>query len=133
MKKIFIVLAAFAALIACNSGEPGTVKEEKKDTVAADPNALSSNPIYQKGLELEANSDCKTCHNIDTRLQGPSYQEIASKYAGMPDTIVSYLAGKIIKGGTGVWDIPIQMTPHPSMSQEDAETLVKFIFLYEKK
>ena len=71
-------------------------------------------------------SDCLTCHKIDDKLIGPSYKEIANKYAGAPNDVVTALARTIIQGGSGNWG-NVPMTPHPSISQEDAETMVRYI------
>ena len=61
----------------------------------------SDNPVYQRGLEITANSDCFTCHKIDEKNIGPAWRDVANKYAGQ-DTAVEYLAHKIINGGSGV-------------------------------
>ena len=135
MKKFLPLAPVFFLLIACNNNS--SVEEKKTDTVSKQTptpggtDELSNNPVYQKGLELEAKSDCATCHRIDEKLQGPSFRDIANKYASMPDTIVEHLAGKIISGGKGVWG-EIMMTPHPALSKEDAEALVKYVFLFKK-
>jgi cytochrome c len=81
---------------------------------------------------LEAQNDCKTCHQIDDKITGPPFRDIANKYAGMPDTIVNHLANKVISGGSGVWG-QILMTPHPALSQEDAEAIVRYILLLKNK
>ena len=44
---------------------------------------------------------------------------------------IELLAGKILKGGGGVWS-PVPMTPHPQLSLEDAKQMVKYIFLLNK-
>jgi cytochrome c len=56
---------------------------------------------------------------------GPSYKDVAKKYASTPANI-KMLAGKIIKGGTGVWGA-IPMTAHSTLSQADAEAMVKYV------
>lgn len=132
MKKIILSLAAAMFLLACGGGsskdeKEGSTTEEKKESSGS----LSDNPDYQKGLALIGQSDCLTCHKIDEKLNGPSYRDVANKYAGMPDTIVSHLAGKIIQGGMGVWG-SVYMTPHPSLSKEDAEAMVKYILLLKQ-
>lgn len=126
MKKVMITLVAIVLLGSCNSGS----KDEKKDdtTKTEEPKDLSANPDYQKGLALASSSDCFTCHKIDEVLTGPSYREIAKKYANSPDTIVAHLAGKIITGGSGVFGQTF-MTPHPGVSEADAEQMVKYILL----
>jgi cytochrome c len=90
---------------------------------AVDP---SRSAVYQKGLALIAKSDCLTCHKIEEPMTGPSYRAIAEKYAGAPNDVITALAGTIIKGGSGNWG-NVPMTPHPSLSQDDAETMVRYI------
>jgi cytochrome c len=91
---------------------------------------LSSNPDYTKGLALIGKSDCLTCHKANEKNIGPAYKDVAEKYENTEEN-VKMLAGKIIKGGSGVWG-NIPMTPHPTVSQEDAEAMVKYIFLLKK-
>lgn len=132
MRKILLVMTVAVWLAACGGSDKksgtGTKSEE---TTKESGDDLSSNPVYQKGLELVSKSDCLTCHKVDEVLTGPSYRSVAEKYASMPDTIVSHLAGKIISGGKGVWG-EVFMTPHAGLSKEDAEAMVKYILLLKK-
>lgn len=121
MKKILIALIFVSAIAACGGGSETKKEEPKTVDITKDPN-------YQKGLQLASEKQCFTCHAVDTRINGPAYREVADKYANYPDTIVSHLANKVITGGSGVWGENI-MTPHPSLSKEDAETLVKYVLL----
>jgi cytochrome c len=125
MKKTLFVLASFCFLVACNSGSNSS-ESKKEETPAA--NDLSSNPVYQKGLDLVGKSDCLTCHAVADKINGPAYRDVANKYASAGDTIIPHLAKKIINGGNGVWG-QVPMTPHPTMSEEDAEALVKYVLL----
>lgn len=129
MKKYLLSLSLLAILAACGGSE------EKKEetaatatTVAADD--LSSNPDYVKGLELIGKSDCLTCHKVGDKLIGPSYKEVAEKYENTEENI-TMLAGKIIKGGQGVWGA-VPMTAHPAISEDDAKAMVKYIMLLKK-
>jgi cytochrome c len=128
MKKLIIATAMLASLMSCGGSDSSKSKEEKKDEKAD----ITQNPDYQKGLELIGKSDCLTCHKIDEKLQGPPYREVANKYASYPDTIVAHLAKKILSGGTGVWG-EIPMTPHPALTQEEAEAMVKYVLLLKNK
>ena len=77
------------------------------------------------GKTLIDKSDCKSCHLIDQRSAGPSYNEIAGKYekqAGAADM----LAAKIIKGGAGVWGTT-EMAAHPQISVDDAKKMTEYI------
>jgi len=46
--------------------------------------------------------DCKTCHKVDEKSIGPSFTDVAKRYAKDPE-MVSKLMGKIVKGGSGNW------------------------------
>ena len=133
MKKFLLPLAVLGMLIACNSGSDSSTTTTT-DTAAAAANTpagppdITKDPNYEKGMAIEANSDCKTCHKLNEKLVGPSFKEIATKYAGADEAMVDTLAGKVINGGSGVWG-QIPMTPHPNLSQEDAKTVVKYVLL----
>jgi len=129
MKKLFLLPVLILA-VACNNSSDNA-KKTADTTATAKTNDLSNNPDYQKGLELVAKNDCFTCHQIDDKLNGPPYREVANKYASYPDTIITHLAHKVISGGNGVWG-EVMMTPHPSLSEADAEALVKYILLLKK-
>ena len=126
MRKIVFPIAVLLVLTACG-GKSDKKEGEQKETVTA----ASDNPDYQKGLDLISKNDCLTCHKIDEVLTGPSYSDVANKYAGTSDTVVGYLAGKIISGGKGVWG-EVFMTPHAGLSQEDASAMAKYILLLKK-
>jgi cytochrome c len=128
MKKVLITLTIFTALIACNSAgdkKEGDKKEGGGETAAAD---ITQHPDYKKGLALVAKDNCFTCHKVDDVVTGPSYKDVAKKYAGASDEKIAELAQTIIKGGKGVWG-ETYMTPHASLSEEDAKAMVKYILL----
>ena len=121
MKRVVITCFAAAVLAACGGND-------SKDTKPGTKEDISANPDYQKGLDLVAKNKSMTCHAIDQVVTGPAYREVAKKYANSPDTIISHLAGKIISGGNGIWG-QLFMTPHPDLSKDDAEAMVKYILL----
>lgn len=126
MKKMLLPIFALALLASCGGGES---KESKPAATA--PAETPKDPAYEKGLGLVAKNDCLTCHKINEPFTGPSYAQVAEKYAGADAAKIKEIAEKIIKGGTGVWGAAI-MTPHASLSQEDAEAMVKYILLLKK-
>ncbi len=133
MKKYLVALSAFVVLASCGGNsssekkEPSSVSEAPATPAAND---ISANPDYEKGLTLVAKSDCLTCHKTDTKNIGPAYKDVAAKYENNDENI-TMLAGKIIKGGAGVWG-QVPMTPHPALSEEDAKQMVKYILLLRK-
>jgi len=135
MKKLLLIPVALLALIACNNNSSTT--EEKKDTGTTTTNTapaevdITTNPDYKAGLALIAKNDCLTCHSVNDKINGPAYKDVANKYATAGDTIVTHLAKKIIAGGSGVWG-EVPMTPHPQVSQADAEQMVKYVLLLKK-
>ena len=72
---------------------------------------------------LATKNNCMACHAVDRKLVGPSYQEVAKKYAG---TSADVLAASIRKGGSGKWG-PIPMPPQAQLSETDARILAEWI------
>jgi cytochrome c len=66
-----------------------------------------------------------SCHAVDKKLVGPSYQDVAKKYAGQADAVKT-LAAKVKAGGKGNWG-QIPMPPNPAVKDADIETLVKWV------
>jgi cytochrome c len=79
----------------------------------------------QADQSLASRNNCMACHAVDKKLVGPSYQDVARKYAGQADAPVR-LAKKIQNGGAGVWG-PIPMPANPKLSESDARTLAEWI------
>ena len=65
------------------------------------------------------------CHAVDKKLVGPSYKDVARKYAG-DKTAVDKLAAKMIKGGSGVWGA-IPMPANPQVSEAEAKRLAAWV------
>mgnify|MGYP002665191291 FL=1 len=74
---------------------------------------------------LATSKNCMACHAVDKKLVGPSYKDVAAKYAGQKDA-VDKLAVKIIKGGSGVWG-PIPMPPNAQVNEADAKKLATWV------
>ena len=90
----------------------------------------SSKIQISDGEKLIAKSDCIGCHNKDKKVVGPSYVDIANKYAAN-DKNINYLSGKIIKGGSGVWGT-LPMGAHASLTKDDAKSMEKYILSLKK-
>jgi cytochrome c len=74
---------------------------------------------------LAKSKNCLACHAADKKLVGPSYKDIAKKYAGDAKA-VDMLATKIQKGGAGVWGA-IPMPANPQVSDAEAKKLSAWI------
>ena len=75
--------------------------------------------------DLALKKNCTACHYVDKRKYGPSFREIAARYADQKNA-AEVLAGKIRRGGTGVWG-PDVMPPQPNVSAAEARTLAKYV------
>lgn len=74
---------------------------------------------------LASSKNCMACHAVDKKLVGPSYKDVANKYAGQGDA-VSKLAAKIVKGSSGVWG-PVPMPANNQVNEADAQKLAQWI------
>ncbi len=74
---------------------------------------------------LAKSKNCMACHAVDKKLVGPSYKDIAKKYAG-DAAAADKLAAKIKQGGSGVWGA-IPMPANPQVSDADAKKLVSWV------
>jgi sulfite dehydrogenase len=68
---------------------------------------------------------CTGCHAVDRKLIGPSFREVAARYANDP-TATARLAAKIRNGGVGAWgDVP--MPANAALSEADALKLAQWV------
>ncbi|WP_411272992.1 c-type cytochrome [Daejeonella sp.] len=105
---------------------PAASAKPAATVVAAAKSTVADNSAdVKRGEALISKSDCLACHKVDAKLLGPSYKDVAAKYANNTATI-SQLAEKIKKGGSGVWGA-IPMSPHPALSDDDAKAMVRYI------
>ena len=74
---------------------------------------------------LAKSKNCIACHQVDMKVVGPAFKDIAAKYKGDSGAAAN-LASKVLKGGGGVWgDIP--MPPNVTTSEAEAAKLVEWI------
>ena len=136
MKRIIVLLivAGFGswAVMSCGGGEKKAADSETTegadeygDYETAQPEEASTDDLIKQGQVLTDASDCKTCHHATNKIVGPSHTDVARKYE-FNQANITYLAGKIKQGGSGVWG-EIPMTAHPDISQSDAEKMAMYV------
>ena len=75
-------------------------------------------------IALAQKHTCTACHGVENKIVGPSFRDIAKKYAGRTDA-VAYLAGKVKAGGSGVWgSIPM---PAQALGESDAKAIAQWL------
>jgi cytochrome c len=84
------------------------------------PQAFASEAIAQK-------AGCMACHNVDKKIVGPAYKDVAAKYKGDAGA-AARLAEKVRKGGTGVWgQIPMPPNPPDKISDADLKAVLAWV------
>jgi cytochrome c len=126
--KNTLFIAAVLMLYACNSGTGKTAASDSANATQAIINRGGTSVDSAQGISganLIAANDCLTCHKINEKSFGPSYKQIADKYQ-LNQGNLENLADRIIKGGKGLWG-QNAMTPHPSLSEANAERMAQYI------
>ena len=85
---------------------------------------MISAPVWAN-QELAQKKNCLACHQVNQKVIGPSYKEVATKYAGQADAVAK-LVPKVIKGGVGVWGA-VPMPANPQVNEAEAKQLVQWI------
>jgi cytochrome c len=85
---------------------------------------MISAPAFANPALADA-KNCVSCHYVDQKGIGPTFKEIATKYAGQPGA-VDQLSAKVIKGGKGAWGV-IPMPANPQVNEAEAKQLVQWI------
>ena len=96
----------------------------KKLLVLSTLAVVAASPAWAN-MALAQKNACMACHAVDRKLVGPSYNDVAKKYAGQKDA-EAMLAKSIKAGGAGKWG-PVPMPAQPGLSEADAKTLAAWI------
>ena len=96
-------------------------RDQPAPAPSPDTLAATGDPAQQL---LNANG-CTGCHAPDKRIVGPSFREVAAKYAGDGEA-PGRLAAKIASGGQGAWGA-VPMPPNPQIPQADLQRLAAWV------
>ena len=94
------------------------------DTAPRAKTAQAAAPAVKPATELLKQYACYACHQIDTKVVGPAFKDVAAKYAGRDDRR-DYFMGKIRSGSSGVWG-PIPM-PAQTLPDADLATIATWL------
>jgi cytochrome c len=96
---------------------------------------LLSAGAAQADEALAKTKGCLACHTVDKKMIGPTYKEVAQKYAGQKDAEAK-LAGTIVKGTPAPGGVGWQkegkaalafMPPNAGVKPDEASKLAKWI------
>jgi cytochrome c len=102
MKRLTAVLGAFLAVAAVQVAAPAAAQEA-----------------------LAKKHNCLVCHQVDKKVVGPAYKDVAAKYRN-DKTAEAKLVQKVEKGGVGVWG-QVPMPPNSTVPDADVRAIVKWI------
>ncbi len=87
--------------------------------------ALSLQPaLANDGETIFKSKPCVACHSVDTKMMGPSFKEVAAKYAGNAEA-KALVVKSITQGSQNQWGA-IPMMPN-AVTAEEASTLAEWI------
>jgi cytochrome c len=86
--------------------------------------AIAAQPARADG-DLARQRNCLGCHTLEDKRIGPSFKQVATRYASDRDA-AARLALKIRQGGAGVWG-PVPMPANAQVSEAEASRLVGWI------
>ena len=78
-------------------------------------------------LALATAKGCTACHQVDKKVVGPAYGQVAACYASKDAKKLAASKTLLVKhvkeGGLGTWG-PIPMPAHPAVSNEDIAKII---------
>jgi len=93
--------------------------------LAMSPARAAEIPKLQEMLDLAERSRCLTCHDVEEKVRGPAWRDVAKRYRGDAGAEARLLV-KVREGGTGVWGEDF-MSPNKRVSEENLQALVRWI------
>ena len=76
---------------------------------------------------LMSKAQCTACHNVERKLVGPSFKQVAQKRKDEKDA-VAVIVKKVREGGTGAYgQIPMPPNPKSKISDADLKKLVEWV------
>jgi Cytochrome c551/c552 len=98
------------------AGEQKPAEQPKSEAKPAQTTAVADAEALAKA------KGCYACHDVNAKKVGPSFKDIAKRFAGKPDA-VAILSERIKKGGVGEWgNVPM---PPQNVTDEEAKKLAE--------
>ena len=98
--------------------------------IALTAGAILASPVHAvlddaAAAALMKKDGCAGYHEVDRKLIGPAFRDVAARYRNVPDA-AARLRVKVKQGGTHVWG-EAAMPPNVAASDEDINELVDWI------
>jgi len=94
MKKLLLFALVVLVLTSCGDDKKKDVTKEVETTVEKSKDVKKdSGDLLSKGEKLFQDKTCATCHQMDTKVIGPSVKDIASFYKENNGNMMNFLKG----------------------------------------
>lgn len=87
--------------------------------------ALLLPALAQSSPDLAQSKLCMGCHGLAEKKVGPSFKDVAARYAGQKDAAAK-LADKLRKGSSGAWGV-VPMPANPKLTPDEARQLAAWV------
>ncbi len=140
MKRKFFIASALAAFFMVGTSCNSASKDQQKSNSSVQASVSGTEMSASAGTEVPAASieagkklfntkGCMACHQLDTRLIGPSLKEIAKAYNGDKKGLTEYLKGnaesKVDPAQKALMEPQLAITK--AMQVKDLEAVVDYI------
>ena len=94
-------------------------------TIAITTASLMFGAQAMASQELAQKNACLACHQVDKKVVGPAFKDVAAKYKG-DKAAEAKLVKKVKEGGKGVWG-EVPMPPNAQVKDADIKTIVHWV------
>src|SRR5690554_681489 len=109
---------------AADTDAAAETQQAATDTAGGTQQAATA-PDPAEVQQILTKNACLACHAVDSKLVGPSYRDVAEKYAD-DDSAAETIAQHVKQGSSGIWG-PIPMPPNPGISDDDLTKVVDWV------
>ena len=80
-----------------------------------------------KAQDILKKGGCMSCHNVDKKIVGPAFKDVAAKRKGEPDALATLQ--KVVRGGSkGTYGaMPMPANPETKISDADLHDVLDWI------
>jgi cytochrome c len=117
--------AAAPEVAASEAAAPEAAASEAAAPEAAPAETAAPAAAGGDQLALATTSGCMACHQVEVKVVGPAYKDVANKYRG-DAAALDMLAAKVKAGGVGTWG-QIPMPPNVQVSDENIRAIVTWV------